>query len=114
MSITIGEALSRRKLEKVLTAAGTVAGYRHGQYKASKLGPDDVLLSWVDRGGAVCICPAERLHGEWFLRGVMVRATQNFAEARDLPRTSQISDEGMRAIQEAMATKKAPAQVGQT
>lgn len=101
--ISIGEALARRKLVKVTTANGTVHGYQQGQYKATRLGPDDALLTYVDGSGAVCIVPVERRDGEWFLRGVMIRATQHFAEARYPPRASTIAQDGIRAIQAAFA-----------
>lgn len=109
MSVTIGEALARRKLEHRDTAAGHVHGYATGQYKATRIGPDDAVLSYVDRAGAVCILPVERINEEWFHKGVMIRATQHFAESRSLGRGTPLRDEQVRAVQEAFK-KKALAQ----
>lgn len=102
MSVSIGEALVRRKLDKHET------GYLAGQYHASRLGPNDVLLSWVDRSGNVCIVPCELRDGEWFQRQVMVTADQLRAGTRTLGRGFALTEEMIRAIQSTMTKKKAP------
>lgn len=112
MSVTIGEALARRKLEHRETAAGNVKGYAAGQHKATRIAANDAILSYVDRAGAVCIVPVEKIEDDWVHRGVMVRATQHFAETRSLGRGVPLNDEQVRAIQAAF-DKKAPAQPGQ-
>lgn len=113
MSITMGEALARRKLKHRVGANGTVFVYEPGQHKAQRIGPNDAILSYVDREGAVCILPVERRDGEWFQRGFVIRATQNFAESRNVRRTMALGDEQVRALQEAFEKKEAPAQSGQ-
>lgn len=114
MSITMGEALARRRLKHRVGGNGTVYAYEPGQHRAQRIGPDDAILSYVDREGAVCILPVERRDGEWFQRGFVVRATQHFAESRTVGRGAPLSDDQVRAIQAAFAAKtKAPAQPGQ-
>lgn len=112
MKVSIGEALARRKLKKITTGGGKVEGYVVGQYSAVLIGTEDAVVSYVDNGGTVCIMPCECIDGEWYHRGVMIRASQNFATDRNLPRTRSLNDLEVRAIQAALE-KKAPAQPGQ-
>lgn len=112
MKISLGEALARRKLKRRSTAGDTVHGYVSGQHAAILIGMEDAVVSYVDRGGAVCIIPCELVHGDWFHRGVMIRATQNFAADRTLPKSRALTELEIRAIQSALK-KKAPVQPGQ-
>jgi hypothetical protein len=98
-TVTIGEAFARRRLKPGPDSTGR-AGYAQGQFHAAKLGVDDALLSYVDRAGAVCIMPVFRDEdGEWFQKGVMIRATPNFAEHRSLPRSMKLTDDMLRTLQ---------------
>lgn len=102
MTVTIGEALSRRKLKKIPENAGRVEIYVPGQFKATKLGAVDAIVSGVDREGAVVIVPVELVGDTWRGRGVLLRATTTTVEARSVPYGNPIRDDGMlRAIQAA-------------
>lgn len=107
MSITIGEALARRRLKPGPDSTGRM-GYEKGQHHAARLGDDDCVVSYVDRSGAVCIIPCERRDGEWFQKGVMICASPNFATQRNLPRGFKLTDALVRAIQEKYGDAPSP------
>ncbi len=89
-----------------------VHGYEVGQHHATILSDEDAILTYVDKHGGVCIIPVEKVGEDWFKREVMIRATQNFAEHRNVSRQSAITNEGTRAIQRALK-KKAPRSAGE-
>lgn len=109
MSLTIGEAMARRKLEKTTINNKMTSTYVKGQHKASKLTDTDAMLSYVDRAGAVIIMPVERIDGTWKGKGVTVRCTTTTVDARSVPRGNVIvGDELVRALQLAFKEEMTP------
>jgi hypothetical protein len=103
--VSLGEAFARRKLTRMLV--NTTPAYAPGQYSASRLGPNDAMLSWVGKDGAVCIVPVEHKDEDWFHRGFMVTANQVASLGRMLPRSFALTPEMHKAIDTAMK-KTAP------
>lgn len=101
--ITIGEALSRRKLKT--EPYGTRTIYSSGQDYAVRLGPDDSLVSWVDPSGGLCVLPCEKVNNEWFHRRLMIYCSVDRAECRDIHRSFVLLPNMLRAIEDAMTRK---------
>lgn len=101
--ITIGEAIARRKLETSVYGSNTI--YVQGQHFASRLGPNDCVLSWVDPSGGLCVVPCEQILGEWFHRGVMVYCTLSGSFPRVLPRAFALTGPMIQAIEVGMQRK---------
>lgn len=104
MSLTRGEALAGRKLEKE-TRAG-VPHFTPGQHQARRLTASECLLTFVDPMGHLCIVPCEKLEdGTWNHREMVIRTGMYFAEVRPLPGTYSLTKESEAAIKEAYKAK---------
>lgn len=108
--VTIGEALSRRRLQTEAYGSRTI--YSQGQDYAVRLGPDDCLLSWVDAVGGLCIVPCEKVNDEWFHRGNLLYCTVDSMEARLFQRSAPLTSRMILAIETAMQRKVTRRPVG--
>lgn len=109
MTLSMGEALTGRRLAKE-TRSG-IEYFQEGQHSARRLTDTDVLVSFVDTSGYVCMIPCTFTDDEWMHRGQMVRAGQHAVDVRQLPRSYPIQShvEAIKAINKT-TKKKAPRQ----
>lgn len=100
-TVTIGEALARRRLKQSKMVSGQVL-YVPGQYHAARLSDEDCTVSWVDSGGTVNILPCElNKDDEWVRKGIVIVANADGQVwARNIPRGTRLTGVQIDAIME--------------
>lgn len=103
MTLTLGELVTRRKLEK----GGSREGYRPGQLSATVMG-DSAAVSWVDDTGSavVVFCTKSEDGEEWITHPQLILAGLEWIELRPVPRSLATGDKFAKAISEAARKKK--------